>query len=62
MYENQRMVGNTFSIRLCAGPMSILKDLFATVNDYLTVVANGEIKKKGDCSSDFELHKNDLPQ
>jgi hypothetical protein len=28
------------------------------VNDYLAIMTNGEIKKKGDFLTDFELHKN----
>jgi hypothetical protein len=34
------------------------KIIFSTVNDYLAVKTNGEIKKKGDFLTDFELHKN----
>jgi len=32
--------------------------IFSTVNDYLAIKTNGEIKKKGDFLTDFELHKN----
>jgi hypothetical protein len=32
--------------------------IFSTVNDYLAVKTNGEVKKKGDFLTDFELHKN----
>jgi hypothetical protein len=34
------------------------KIIFSTVNDYLAVKTNGEVKKKGDFLTDFELHKN----
>lgn len=34
------------------------KIIFSTVNDYLAIDINGEIKKKGDFLTDFELHKN----
>jgi len=34
------------------------KIIFSTVNDYLAITTNGEIKKKGDFLTDFELHKN----
>jgi hypothetical protein len=34
------------------------KIIFSTVNDYIAVKPNGEIKKKGDFLTDFELHKN----
>ena len=34
------------------------KIIFSTVNDYLAVKTNGDIKKKGDFLTDFELHKN----
>lgn len=32
--------------------------IFSTVNDYIAVKTNGEVKKKGDFLTDFELHKN----
>jgi hypothetical protein len=32
--------------------------IFSTVNDYLAIKTDGEIKKKGDFLTDFELHKN----
>jgi len=32
--------------------------IFSTVNDYIAITTNGEIKKKGDFLTDFELHKN----
>lgn len=35
-----------------------LKIVFSTVNDYIAVKKDGEIKKKGDFLTDFELHKN----
>jgi len=34
------------------------KIIFSTVNDYLAVKTSGEVKKKGDFLTDFELHKN----
>jgi hypothetical protein len=34
------------------------KIIFSTVNDYIAVKPNGDIKKKGDFLTDFELHKN----
>jgi hypothetical protein len=34
------------------------KIIFSTVNDYLAIMTNGEVKKKGDFLTDFELHKN----
>jgi DNA polymerase elongation subunit (family B) len=34
------------------------KIIFSTVNDYIAITTNGEIKKKGDFLTDFELHKN----
>jgi hypothetical protein len=34
------------------------KIIFSTVNDYIAVMTNGKIKKKGDFLTDFELHKN----
>jgi hypothetical protein len=34
------------------------KIIFSTVNDYLAIMTNGEIKKKGDFLTDFEFHKN----
>ena len=34
------------------------KIIFGTVNDYLAIKTDGEIKKKGDFLTDFELHKN----
>jgi hypothetical protein len=34
------------------------KIIFSTVNDYLAVKTDGEVKKKGDFLTDFELHKN----
>ena len=32
--------------------------IFSTVNDYIAIKTDGEIKKKGDFLTDFELHKN----
>ena len=34
------------------------KIVFSTVNDYIAIKPNGDIKKKGDFLTDFELHKN----
>jgi hypothetical protein len=34
------------------------KIIFSTVNDYIAIKTNGEVKKKGDFLTDFELHKN----
>ena len=34
------------------------KIIFSTVNDYLAIMPDGYIKKKGDFLTDFELHKN----
>ena len=34
------------------------KIIFSTVNDYLAIKTDGDIKKKGDFLTDFELHKN----
>jgi len=34
------------------------KIIFSTVNDYLAIQTNGDVKKKGDFLTDFELHKN----
>jgi len=34
------------------------KIIFSSVNDYIAIKTNGEIKKKGDFLTDFELHKN----
>jgi hypothetical protein len=34
------------------------KIIFSTVNDYLAIKTNGDVKKKGDFLTDFELHKN----
>jgi DNA polymerase elongation subunit (family B) len=34
------------------------KIIFSTVNDYIAIKTNGEVKKKGDFVTDFELHKN----
>lgn len=34
------------------------KIIFSTVNDYIAIKTDGEIKKKGDFVTDFELHKN----
>lgn len=34
------------------------KIIFSTVNDYLAIKTDGELKKKGDFLTDFELHKN----
>lgn len=34
------------------------KMVFSTVNDYIAVKTNGEIKQKGDFLTDFELYKN----
>ena len=34
------------------------KIVFSTVNDYLAVKTDGEIKQRGDFLTDFELHKN----
>lgn len=34
------------------------KIIFSTVNDYIAIKTNGDIKKKGDFVTDFELHKN----
>ncbi len=34
------------------------KIIFSTVNDYLAIKTDGEIKQKGDFLTDFELHKN----
>jgi hypothetical protein len=34
------------------------KIIFSTVNDYLAIKTDGEIKKKGGFLTDFELHKN----
>lgn len=34
------------------------KIIFSTVNDYIAVKTSGEVKKKGDFLTDFELHKN----
>lgn len=32
--------------------------IFSTVNDYIAIKTDGEVKKKGDFVTDFELHKN----
>jgi hypothetical protein len=34
------------------------KIIFSTVNDYIAIKTNKEVKKKGDFLTDFELHKN----
>lgn len=34
------------------------KIVFSTVNDYIAIKTDGEVKKKGDFLTDFELHKN----
>jgi len=34
------------------------KIIFSTVNDYIAIMPDGGIKKKGDFLTDFELHKN----
>lgn len=34
------------------------KIVFSTVNDYIAIKTDGEVKKKGDFVTDFELHKN----
>jgi hypothetical protein len=34
------------------------KIIFSTVNDYLAIKTDGDVKKKGDFVTDFELHKN----
>jgi len=34
------------------------KIIFSTVNDYLAIMPDGYVKKKGDFLTDFELHKN----
>jgi len=34
------------------------KIIFSTVNDYIAIKTDGEVKKKGDFLTDFELHKN----
>lgn len=34
------------------------KIIFSTVNDYIAIKTDGEIKKKGDFLTDFEMHKN----
>ena len=34
------------------------KIIFSTVNDYIAIMPDGTIKKKGDFLTDFELHKN----
>lgn len=34
------------------------KIIFSTVNDYIAIKTNGEIKQKGDFLTDFELYKN----
>lgn len=34
------------------------KIIFSTVNDYIAIMTNGDVKKKGDFLTDFELHKN----
>ena len=34
------------------------KIIFSTVNDYIAIMPNGYVKKKGDFLTDFELHKN----
>jgi hypothetical protein len=34
------------------------KIIFSTVNDYIAIKTNGDVKKKGDFVTDFELHKN----
>lgn len=34
------------------------KIIFSTVNDYIAIKTNGDVKKKGDFLTDFELHKN----
>lgn len=34
------------------------KIIFSTVNDYIAIKTDGEVKKKGDFVTDFELHKN----
>jgi DNA polymerase elongation subunit (family B) len=33
------------------------KIIFSTVNDYIAIKTNGEVKKKGDFVTDFELYK-----
>ncbi len=37
---------------------SVYNSLFSTVNDYIAIKTDGEVKKKGDFLTDFELHKN----
>jgi DNA polymerase elongation subunit (family B) len=34
------------------------KIIFSTVNDYIAIMPNGDVKKKGDFLTDFELYKN----
>ena len=34
------------------------KIIFSTVNDYMAILPEGKVKKKGDFLTDFELHKN----
>jgi hypothetical protein len=34
------------------------KIIFSTVNDYIAIMSDGTVKKKGDFLTDFELHKN----
>jgi len=34
------------------------KIIFSTVNDYIAIKTDGEVKKKGDFLTEFELHKN----
>jgi hypothetical protein len=34
------------------------KIVFSTVNDYIAIKTDGELKKKGDFLTDYELHKN----
>jgi len=34
------------------------KIIFSTVNDYIAIMTDGYVKKKGDFLTDFELHKN----
>ena len=55
--ENWRDV-TTISLTYELEEVEFKKMIFSTVNDYIAIKTNGEVKAKGDFLTDFELHKN----
>jgi hypothetical protein len=51
-------IATTVSLTYELEEVEFKKMIFSTVNDYIAIKTDGEIKAKGDFLKDFELHKN----